>query len=245
MVIDVVRTYFDVASGFTELTRRRAVAAARTLLRDGQGEAAGDSEQHRARAGTGIQALAAELVETSATNRARLSEFIDQEVRRQIGQLDLVSRAEHERVLRRVAELERRLAARVSPAVSTRPAAPPAAEAAVETVEVEAVSRVAAQSDGAGSDGAGAGAADTSDTGDTESAQPVAAAESTTATTGTSQSKRGATTKSRSTKSKSGKAPAASGSTANRSRKNTGKRSGSDGGSATKGGGAGSDDASC
>lgn len=121
MVIDVVRTYLDAASGFTELTRKRAVAAARTLLRDAPRETSGDSgapgpdtQPGTRPGGRGIQELAAELVEASETNRARLTELISEEVRRQLQQQDLVSRAEYERVLRRVADLERRLAARTA-----------------------------------------------------------------------------------------------------------------------------------
>lgn len=269
MVIDVVRTYFDVASGFTELTRRRAVAAARTLLRDGQAGAepeAGDAEQYRPRAGTGIQALAAELVETNAANRTRLTEFVDQEVRRQIGQLDVVSRTEHERALRRINELERRLVARTTPAVSTRPPASHSAAPAAEPSDPEhAASPVADRApdtlSASGHVEAQSGAADSSEneSGPTEPAPPEETAADSTVPTEASQSTGGATTKSRSTRSKSGKASAGkassgkasankasatSGSTTNRSRKNTGKRSNSNGDSTPKGGGAGSDDAS-
>ncbi|MDS1269496.1 hypothetical protein RIF23_04200 [Lipingzhangella sp. LS1_29] len=125
MVIDVVRTYLDAASGFTELTRKRAVAAARTLLRESQqaaGSGAGEqgTDENRepspvgGRTGKEIQTLAAQLVETSAYNRARLTELIEQEVSRQVAHLDVVPRAEYERAVRRIADLERRLATRPS-----------------------------------------------------------------------------------------------------------------------------------
>lgn len=122
MVVDAIRAYFEAASGLTELTRRRAVAAAKVLLREGDGRAPGRRDEdggepaeegaaQRSRVGPSIQALAAELVETSEANRAALAEVVAAEVRRSLERLDVVSRTEYERVVRRVAELERRVAA--------------------------------------------------------------------------------------------------------------------------------------
>lgn len=114
MVVDAVRTYLDAANGLTELSRRDAVAAARALLRsDGRAVGAAAAEGEAApRVGQSIQALAGELIETSQANRTAIADLVREEVGRQLENMDVVPRDEHERLVRRVAELERRLAAR-------------------------------------------------------------------------------------------------------------------------------------
>lgn len=114
MVVDAVRTYLDAANGLTELSRRDAVAAARALLRsDGRSAGTTAAEGEAApRVGQNIQALAGELIETSQANRSAIADLVREEVGRQLQSMDVVSRDEHERLARRVAELERRLAAR-------------------------------------------------------------------------------------------------------------------------------------
>ncbi|KUP95261.1 hypothetical protein [Thermobifida cellulosilytica] len=123
MVVDVVRAYLEAASGLTELTRKRAVAAAKTLIRESDERAAsprasdtaggtenGESPLPGVRVGPSIQALAAELIETSRNNRAALGRLIEEEVARVLDRLDVVPRDDYDRLARRVAELERRLA---------------------------------------------------------------------------------------------------------------------------------------
>jgi BMFP domain-containing protein YqiC len=114
MVVDAVRTYLDAASGLTELSRKQAVAAAKTLLRAEGSTApvAAEGESLPPRVGQSIQNLAGELIETSQANRAAIADLVRAEVGRQLERMDVVPRAEHERLVRRVAELERRLAAR-------------------------------------------------------------------------------------------------------------------------------------
>ncbi|MEU3018502.1 MULTISPECIES: membrane fusogenic activity family protein [unclassified Nocardiopsis] len=114
MVVDAVRTYLDAANGLTELSRKQAVAAAKTLLRANGATPAPSVPDGEAppRVGQSIQALASELIETSQANRAAVAELVRAEVRGALEQMDMVPRAEHERVVRRVAELERRMAAR-------------------------------------------------------------------------------------------------------------------------------------
>ncbi|MEE2041482.1 membrane fusogenic activity family protein [Nocardiopsis sp. CT-R113] len=116
MVVDAVRTYLDAANGLTELSRKQAVAAAKTLLRangaGGPALPAGDADNPPPRVGQNIQALAGELIETSQSNRSAIAELVRAEVERQLERMDVVPRGEHERLVRRVAELERRLAAR-------------------------------------------------------------------------------------------------------------------------------------
>ncbi|GAA1120961.1 coiled-coil domain-containing protein [Nocardiopsis metallicus] len=111
MVVDAVRTYLDAANGLTELSRKQAVAAAKTLIR-ANGAAAPAEGEAPPRVGQSIQALAGELIETSQANRAAVADLVRAEVRSALEQMDMVPRAEYERVVRRVAELERRMAAR-------------------------------------------------------------------------------------------------------------------------------------
>ncbi|MFI6578650.1 membrane fusogenic activity family protein [Nocardiopsis sp. NPDC050513] len=114
MVVDAVRTYLDAASGLTELSRKEAVAAAKALLR-ANGAAAPEQPRDEAlppRVGQNIQALAGELIETSQANRAAIATLVRTEVERQLERMDVVPRGEYDRLVRRVAELERRLAAR-------------------------------------------------------------------------------------------------------------------------------------
>ncbi|MCK9869831.1 membrane fusogenic activity family protein, partial [Nocardiopsis dassonvillei] len=114
MVVDAVRTYLDAASGLTELSRKQAVAAAKALLRANgpAAPAAAEGESLPPRVGQSIQNLAGELIETSQANRAAIADLVRSEVGRQLERMDVVPRADHERLVRRVAELERRLAAR-------------------------------------------------------------------------------------------------------------------------------------
>jgi len=113
MVVDAVRTYLDAANGLTELSRKQAVAAAKTLLRaNGATPSAVPDGETPPRVGQSIQTLAGELIETSQANRAAVAELVRSEVRSALEQMDMVPRAEHERMVRRVAELERRMAAR-------------------------------------------------------------------------------------------------------------------------------------
>ncbi|KOX19157.1 hypothetical protein [Nocardiopsis sp. NRRL B-16309] len=117
MVVDAVRTYSDATSGLTELSRKEAVAAAKALLKASGRPAApaapaADQEAMPARVGQSIQALAGELIATNEANRTAIADLVRSEVAHQLERMDIVPRTEYERVVRRVAELERRLAAR-------------------------------------------------------------------------------------------------------------------------------------
>ncbi|PDP87701.1 membrane fusogenic activity family protein [Glycomyces fuscus] len=177
MVVDAVRTYLDAASGLTELSRKQAVAAAKTLLRaeGSAAPAAAEGESLPPRVGQSIQNLAGELIETSQANRAAIADLVRAEVGRQLERMDVVPRADHERLVRRVAELERRLAARH------------AVEHALAPVDAGASSPVrsaaSAVSDGPGADAparaAGGSAEDAAEggTGDAEAAAGTAGTE--------------------------------------------------------------------
>ncbi|WP_052809548.1 accessory factor UbiK family protein [Streptomonospora alba] len=150
MVVDAVRAYFEAVNGLTELTRKRAVAAAKVILKAGEERfaapapsgarsagPAGETGDGGQRAGSGIQTLAGELIETSQANREALNALVGSEVERALERMELVSRAEYDRLARRVAELERRLAAQ-RPLISTAPihaAVPPVAAASAEAAE--------------------------------------------------------------------------------------------------------------
>lgn len=150
MVVDAVRTYLDAASGLTELSRKEAVAAAKVLLRAG-GPVAPASEPEPGgtppRVGPSIQALAGELLETSRANREALAELVRAEVEHRLERMDVVPRSEHERLVRRVVELERRLAARQGREWS--PAVPAVEVREVEVEEVPAAAVPAAPAAGA------------------------------------------------------------------------------------------------
>ncbi|WP_067965190.1 hypothetical protein [Nocardiopsis trehalosi] len=142
MVVDAVRAYLDAASGLTELTRKRAVAAAKTLLRAADDRAPGtrgtDAAEGAAgapRVGATIQTLATDLIETSRANREALDALVRAEVEQVLGRLDLVRRDDYDRLARRVAELERRLAQRAPAARSAGAPAP------VQPADVQAALR--------------------------------------------------------------------------------------------------------
>jgi len=133
MVVDAVRAYFDAVSGLTEPTRKRAVAAAKVILRAGEERSAAPANADApvapaaepgdaaSRAGSPIQALAGELIETGQVNRQALNALISGEVARALERADVVSRADYDRLARRVAELERRLAAQRAPSAPAHP----------------------------------------------------------------------------------------------------------------------------
>lgn len=169
MVVDAVRTYLDATSGLTELTRKRAVAAAKSLIREtGAGEAAPGEGLGRS-----IQALAAELIETSQGNREALGDLVRAEVAREMERRDMVPRAEYDRLARRVAELERRLASVRGGAPLWTRSAPVPEQGAVERPaqarsapepEAEPVApqgQAGSESDGSADEGADEGAATT------------------------------------------------------------------------------------
>ncbi|WP_460774248.1 membrane fusogenic activity family protein [Nocardiopsis nanhaiensis] len=167
MVVDAVRTYLDAANGLTELSRKQAVAAAKTLLRaNGSGAAvppSSDGEGPPPRVGQSIQTLAGELIETSQANRAAVADLVRDEVKQALEQLDVVPRAEYDRMARRVAELERRMAARhavervLAPRGGAASSLPGVAEELTDERTDEAAARVGEPDDEAVS---GDGAAD-------------------------------------------------------------------------------------
>ena len=106
MVIDGLRGYIQLASGLTDVTRDRALAAAKSLL--AQGEAGvGVVVPTPVRAQVG--ALTDDLLATSRTNRTLLVNLVRAEVERSVARLGLVSQQELAAATRRSTSLERRV----------------------------------------------------------------------------------------------------------------------------------------
>jgi polyhydroxyalkanoate synthesis regulator phasin len=91
---DAVKNYLSLASGFTEVTRQRAVAAAKALVSSGEATA----EQ--------VSNLADELLATSRNNRDAVLALVRYEVDRALTRLGLATVDDVETLQRRVASLE-------------------------------------------------------------------------------------------------------------------------------------------
>lgn len=126
MVNDAVKGYLALASGLTEVTKQRAVAAAKNLVAQG-GAAAGQ-----------VTALADDLVAQSKSNREAVTALVRFEVDKALGRVGLASAEEVVELNARVRSLEAELrrvggasavadAAKTGAANLTPSAAPPAA----------------------------------------------------------------------------------------------------------------------
>ncbi|SCL29411.1 phasin family protein [Micromonospora inyonensis] len=94
---DAWRAYLELAMGLTEAPRKKAQDAVRRLVGSGGATAAQ------------LQALAEELVATSAANRESLTKLVRFEVDRTLGAVGLATADEVAELTRRVHELERQL----------------------------------------------------------------------------------------------------------------------------------------
>lgn len=99
MVRDAVRGYWALASGLTEVTRQRAMTAARALV--AQGEATAEQ----------VGSLAEELISTSMTNRTALRGLIQHEIDRARTAVGGVTAADLDTLSARVDVLSAQLAA--------------------------------------------------------------------------------------------------------------------------------------
>ena len=102
MVLDGLRAYLQLANGLTEVTRQRAITAAKALV--AQGEAALPEGMR-----TQVSVLAEELSATSKANRDLLVGLVRTEVDRSVARLGLVSAGELETVVRKVGSLDVRI----------------------------------------------------------------------------------------------------------------------------------------
>ncbi len=103
---EALRGYMAVASGLGELTRQRAVAAARTLLAQGEATAGLVVDPVRDQ----VQGLADELMATGRANRDLLVGLVRVEVERRVAALGLATGEQVAELADRVARLERQLA---------------------------------------------------------------------------------------------------------------------------------------
>lgn len=93
-MFDAVKNYLSLASGITEVTRQRALAAARALVSSGEATA----EQ--------VTSLAEDLVEASRSNREAAASLVRYETDRALGRLGLATADEVASLTKRVQALE-------------------------------------------------------------------------------------------------------------------------------------------
>jgi polyhydroxyalkanoate synthesis regulator phasin len=102
MALDGLRAYMQLANGLTEVTRSRAMAAARALLDQSGGSVPGQVRQQ-------VSTIAEELISTSRANRELIVTLVDGEVERVAARLGLVAQEQLERMTERAERLERRV----------------------------------------------------------------------------------------------------------------------------------------
>ncbi len=116
MVLDGLRGYLQLATGLTDVTRERALAAARSVV--AQGGASVDAvvpPQVKSQ----VTTLTEDLLAASKANRALLLHLVRAEVERSVARLGLVSKVELDAERRRADRLEakvRELEIKVPPA---------------------------------------------------------------------------------------------------------------------------------
>lgn len=104
---DALKSYLALAGGFTDVTRQRAVSAAKALV--AQGEATAEQ----------VTTLAEDLLAQSRSNREAVSALVKYEVDRTLGRLGLAANDEVTELTKRVRSLEaqvRELSAAAGPA---------------------------------------------------------------------------------------------------------------------------------
>ena len=107
MVFDGLRGYLQLASGLTDVTRERALAAAKAVATQG---AAGVTAVVPAPVTTQVSTLTEDLLAASKANRALLLHLIQAEIERSVARLGLVSAHELDAAARRAKGLEKRVA---------------------------------------------------------------------------------------------------------------------------------------
>ena len=106
MVIDGLKAYVQLASGLTDVTRERAVAAARAIVAQGEaGVGAVLPDTMR----TQVASVTEDLIATSKANRDLLVGLVRAEVERSVSRMGLVSAAELNSATRRAEALDDRV----------------------------------------------------------------------------------------------------------------------------------------
>lgn len=121
MVIDGLKAYVQLASGLTDVTRERALAAARTLVAQGEaGVGAVLPDAIRVQVAT----VTEDLIATSKANRDLMVGLVRAEVERTVSRMGLVSAAELNAATRRAEALDDRVHELERALRSARSAAP-------------------------------------------------------------------------------------------------------------------------
>src|SRR3954466_4194675 len=110
LVRDALKSYLTLASGLTDVTRQRAVGAAKALV--AQGEATAEQ----------VSTLAEDLLAQSRSNREAVTALVKYEVDRTLGRLGLAANDEVTELTKRVRSLE----ADLRELTAAAPTAPPA-----------------------------------------------------------------------------------------------------------------------
>ena len=106
MVIDGLKAYVQLASGLTDVTRERALAAARVLVAQGEagvGAVLPDAMRMQ------VISVTDDLIATSKANRDLMVGLVRAEVERSVSRLGLVSAAELKAATRRAESLDDRV----------------------------------------------------------------------------------------------------------------------------------------
>jgi polyhydroxyalkanoate synthesis regulator phasin len=130
MVLDGLRSYIQLASGLTDVTRERARAAAKALVSQSEarvGAVLPDNVKAQ------VASLTDDLIAASKANRTLMLNLVRVEVERSVARLGLVSAAELDAATRRAARLDARVADLEQELRQTRPPADkPTAKTAAE-----------------------------------------------------------------------------------------------------------------
>jgi predicted RNA-binding Zn ribbon-like protein len=135
MAVEAVQNYVHLVSGFTKLTRTKAVEAAKSLL------AQAGLEDVAADAGERVTKLAEELLDASRANRELLDKLVRAEVDKAATRLGFVRAQDLEELRTQIAELRSMVSTsaenggagvRVSPASEPPPTTAPARKAAAK-----------------------------------------------------------------------------------------------------------------
>jgi len=105
-IAEALRRYVDALASVTEVPRQQAERIVRDLADRGEGRA------------RDLQRSARELADRSAKNRRELLGLINKEIRRQISALGLATKADVDRLNKRIRDLEKSKTPKGSPAKS-------------------------------------------------------------------------------------------------------------------------------
>src|SRR6195952_3613447 len=131
-MLDALKNYLNLASGVTEVTRQRAVAAAKALQASGEATA----EQ--------VQNLADDLLVNSRNNRDALLALVRYEVDRALNRLGLATADEVASLQRRVTSLEGELSKTSGGGTGTKAQKSPGRKTATKTAAAKSPARATA-----------------------------------------------------------------------------------------------------